>query len=128
MFAPDPLRGDGWWVVDGVTETGTAFDPLRNGPPQWDKPAHLAFLRLPIWRSFLFNVSAAGSRPYWPNFSRWLAGETRATPPGRRLTRFDFWWVQEDTQPPGTPKPWPVHRFRLWSWDAASGTVRRGDI
>lgn len=39
-----------------------------------------------------------------------------------------MWWVQEDTQPPGTPKPWPVRRYRLWSWDSTTGTVRRGEV
>ena len=127
MFAPNPLRGDGWWVVDGVTETGAALDPLLNRPPQWDKPPHLAFLRTPMWRMYLFNISLPRNMPYWPNFSRWLAGRTRPNPPERRLQRFDLWWVQEDTQAPGTPQPWPVQRFRLWSWDGATGTVRRGD-
>ena len=128
MFAPDPLRGDGWWVVDGVTESGAPFDPLRNGPPEWGKPAQLAFRRTPMWRMYLFNVSLPRNMAYWPNFSRWLAGRTRPNPPERRLQRFEMWWVQEDTQPPGVPKPWPVRRYRLWSWDSATGTVRRGEV
>jgi hypothetical protein len=39
LFAPNPTRDDGWWVVAGVTESGRRLDPLTGREPSFAKPA-----------------------------------------------------------------------------------------
>jgi hypothetical protein len=127
MFAPEPLRRDGWWIVAGITETGAQLDPLTGTAPRSDKPPNLGSRQSVWWRMYLFNISRPEMRPFQIYFARWLAGRTRSLPPERRLQKLDFWWMQEDTPPPGSPPP-PVQRFRLWSWDGAHDIVLRGDV
>lgn len=127
MFAPEPLRYDGWWVVVGETETGAVVDPLTGQAPRWEKPPHLSSVRSVYWRMYMFNISRPEFRPFQIYFARWLAGRTRPEPPARRLRGLDLWWVQENTPSPGQPPP-PLQRFRLWSWDAENDRILRGDV
>jgi len=127
MFAPEPLRRDGWWVVTGVTVDGATWDPLRGAAPDWNKPPRLWSRYGVYWRMYLFNISMPEAGTYQIYFARWLAGRDRPLPPSQRLRALDLWWVQEDTPAPGTPPP-PLQRFRLWSWDAGADVIRRGDV
>ena len=38
--------------------------------------------------------------------------------PEDRLDHFSFYYVRENTQPPGTPKPWPTERIFLSRHDS----------
>jgi len=43
MFAPDPLRDDGWYVMPGRLTNGTKVDIYRGGAPvSYDKPADVS--------------------------------------------------------------------------------------
>ena len=50
LFAPNPSRDNGWWIIDGLTETGARFDPLTGRAPTLAKPANLASRHDRYWR------------------------------------------------------------------------------
>ena len=106
LFAPNPAREDGWWVIDGETESGERFDPLTGKAPTFDKPTDLASRYDRFWRKYLERIWLKKSRDYRLYFGKYITRKNhRECAGGSRLTRFDFYYVKEETQPPGTPQP-----------------------
>jgi hypothetical protein len=132
LFAPDPSRDNGWWVVDGVTETGARFDPLTGRVPTLDKPADLASRHDRYWRKYLSRLPARTSKAYRPGFARYITRVNhRSFPPGQRLRAFKLIYVRDRTPPPGAPAVPPKPTVVL-SWDcfedriaAANATLRQ---
>lgn len=58
MFAPYPLRDDGWYVIPGKLQDGTELDLFNgNSPVSWEKPPLLAATyKNDRWRSYLMNL------------------------------------------------------------------------
>ncbi|HWX19695.1 MAG TPA: HTTM domain-containing protein [Candidatus Binatia bacterium] len=115
MFAPDPTRDDSWWVIVGETESGEQLDPLTGRPPIFEKPPDLAFRFDRFWRKYLDRIRLKKNYEYRLYFGKYLTRRNhRDTPEGRRLVRFDFYFVKEPTLPPGAARPWPTERVLLW--------------
>lgn len=58
MFAPYPLREDGWYVIPGKLRDGTEVDLYTEGQPvSWKKPPLLsATYKNDRWRSYMMNL------------------------------------------------------------------------
>lgn len=58
MFAPYPVKIDGWYVIPGKLRDGTKVDLFTNGGPvTWDKPPLLsAIYSNDRWRSYMMNL------------------------------------------------------------------------
>jgi predicted DCC family thiol-disulfide oxidoreductase YuxK len=127
MFAPDPFRGDGWWVMDAVGAGGVHADLFTGRTVDWSKPAHFARRYPLLWRTYLLNVSLPRYRAWRIYYARWLARRAALTGvPPPPLLSFGFWYQQEDSRPPGTPQPWPIQRFLLWGYDATKDAILPG--
>jgi predicted DCC family thiol-disulfide oxidoreductase YuxK len=122
MFAPDPFRYDGWWVVDAVTTRGERVDPLTGRKPTFDKPADLAARYDVFWHKYLISVCLDRWAATRAHLGRWLARNSERRGFGH-LERFDFYYVLETTLPPGTPKPWPSRALRVWAWEGRAGSA-----
>lgn len=121
LFAPDPMKNDGWWVIEGELQSGEKFDPLTGRVPTFDKPADLSSRFDALWRKYLNRVWLKKNYDYRLYFGRYLTRKNhREAPEGQRLVRFDFFYVKEPTQPPGTPPPWPTERLHLWHHECYS--------
>lgn len=115
LFAPDPIKDDGWWVIDGETEAGEKLDPLTGVAPTFEKPPNLAARFDRFWRKYLERLWLKRNRYYRLYFGRYITRKDhRNAPVGHRLARFDFYFVKERTPLPGTPRPWPTERVLLW--------------
>jgi hypothetical protein len=54
MFAPEPNREDGWYVVVGRQENGNEVDPFRGGPVSWEKPERISAIYPNVrWAAYL---------------------------------------------------------------------------
>ena len=116
LFAPDPVRYDGWWVIDGVTEARESFDPLGNGPTSWEKPRDLSGRYDRFWRKYLARLWRQDYKEHRRYFARYLTRKNhREKPIGHRLVGFRFYYVRETTPPPGTPEPFATQRMLLWT-------------
>jgi predicted DCC family thiol-disulfide oxidoreductase YuxK len=122
LFAPSPMKDDGWWVIEGVTESGERFDPLTGKAPTWEKPAGLARRYGVFWRKYLYRLWLADYFEYRLYFAKYLTRKNhREKPSGQRLVKFSFYYVLETTLPPGGPKPFPTERRLLWEHHCLAG-------
>src|SRR5262249_35656286 len=118
FFAPNPMKDDGWWVVEGVTKSGQPFDPLTGKPPVWEKPADLSVRYDCAWRTYLYRIWLTDYADHRPYFAKYVTYKNhREQPEGQRLARFKLYYVKEWTQPPGTPEPFSTERILLWEHD-----------
>ena len=86
MFAPYPLRWDGWFVMPAELANGRTVDLWSQGAPvTWDKPT-LVIDTFPTyrWRKFLINMRRKFNpdkppSPEWPYLLRYLCREWNAT-------------------------------------------------
>jgi predicted DCC family thiol-disulfide oxidoreductase YuxK len=121
LFAPDPMTDDGWWVVDAVALSGRRLDPLTGEPPTFDKPTDLLRRFDPAWRKYLYRIWLKDFYDYRLYFGKYLTRQNHRDHPSDRLDHFKVYYVKEETQPPGTPKPWPTERVFLWKHDCFQG-------
>lgn len=120
MFAPFPLKEDGWLVVPGRLADGTEIDVLHpeRGAPSFDKPALYSQdhdnIRWLTYRGRLWEPRFSNQRLYYGKYlcRQWnadkLDGEARAT----RLMTFKLIYMLELTPPPGEPAS--VEQRILW--------------
>jgi hypothetical protein len=115
MFAPNPLKNDGWWVIDGETIAGKKFDPLTGKEPTWEKPAYLASTLSVSWTKYLTRITEESNQSHRLYFGRYLTIRNhREMKEDDRLLRFQVYYVQEWTPPPGTSEPFRTRTILLW--------------
>ncbi|WP_028080612.1 DCC1-like thiol-disulfide oxidoreductase family protein [Solimonas soli] len=110
MFAPFPLKDDGWWVFPAHLADGREIDLLhpRRGAPDYAKPDNYALdqenIRWLTYRGRLWQKNYAEHRRWYGQYlcRQWNAGKM-ATPEGRgeRLMTFKMVYMLERTPPPG---------------------------
>jgi hypothetical protein len=119
MFAPYPMRGDGWFVVDGKLKDGSNFDTWNHMPPPWDKPDNFFPLyRSTQWRKYLTNVWVENKEDSirlafgkyvcreWNN----LSGQKEE---GKILESYQLYYMRENTPLPGNLPE--IKKVFLWN-------------
>lgn len=105
LFAPVPLRQDGWFVVEGITVDGRQIDLLSGKPSSYAKPASVAdTFPNQRWRRHFQNLWLRYNPRHVPLYLRYCGRNWNRTHTGDdrlQLTRLIF--VQEYTQLPGVP-------------------------
>jgi hypothetical protein len=112
LFAPDPMKDDGWWVVEGETMSGALIDPLNGGRPTFAKPAHFSQRMGAHWRKYLHRVS----REYpnlRPALARYFCRAQAHRSPDDSFERVRVFFVREWTQPPGIAPPFSTETILL---------------
>ena len=112
MFAPHPLKDDGWFVVAGHLHDGTGTELFRGGPVRFDKPERIAqSYNGQRWSKYMRNLYLSKYKSMRVYYSRYLckthnAGKKRSDPDA--LESIDVFFMKELTPPPGDPDPVPV--------------------
>ncbi len=104
MFAPFPLKDDGWYVIPGKLKNGEQVDLFRHGAPvSWEKPADVAALYPnERWRKYMMNLWAQTHTQYRLYFGQYLCRTWNRSHFGQKqLDTFQIVYMQEFTQPPG---------------------------
>lgn len=112
MFAPYPLKDDGWYVIPGELKDGSRVDLFRGGAPvEWEKPADVS-AEYPgqRWRKYMVNLwkeDYGGQRKYYADWKcrRWNAEHSG----DRRLEIIEMYFMKERTEPDGVAEPEKVH-------------------
>lgn len=133
MFAPFPIREDGWYIVDGRLKDGTSVDVLQHQLAalnaghsrinsvdaigvSYDKPANIAYDAYPNarWRKFLLSLSSAKKKNLRSAYAKYLCRlwNRGDLPEGRKLNNFDIYFMEEYTQPPGQEPE--LRKRHLW--------------
>jgi hypothetical protein len=109
VFAPEPGRQVGWFVVAGRQKDGREVDAYNGGPLSWDKPEYLTLTyESGRMRRLRMNLAAVAAYPYLlPGFTRHYFDEWNRRHDGQQqLQSIEVWWMREVTVPPGqTPPP-----------------------
>lgn len=123
LFAPEPGRRFGWYVVVGTKKDGSMFDLLTghrvSETEGWEKPKFLtSTFESARWRKLFMNLAEVRNYPYLlPNFSRYYFEQWNRQHTGDdQLRLIQVYWMRDVTLPPGVPSS-PVERVQL-SWYA----------
>lgn len=116
MFAPYPLREDGWYIARAVLADGSEVDLLRGGRPvNWEKPLWVsAEYPCEHWRKYMMNWLVPGLEANRGLYARFACREWNAThPPHQQVRRFDLYYMHERTLPDSVqaPTPWLLCRY-----------------
>jgi hypothetical protein len=116
LFAPYPMKDDGWYVVAGRLRDGAEVDLFRGGAPvSWDKPELVsATYRNERWRKYLMNLEREGGKDDRPLFAGWLRREWDAAhADDRRVEEIRVYYMLETTRPDYRPRD--VERVLLYA-------------
>lgn len=106
MFAPRPLKDDGWWILQGERLDGQKVDLQRGGlPVDFDKPPQVTDIyRNERWRKYMRNLWNKDNAKYRKPFALWLCRDYNShAAPHAKLESIQLIFMRETTQPPGTP-------------------------
>ncbi|MES0873560.1 DCC1-like thiol-disulfide oxidoreductase family protein [Sinimarinibacterium thermocellulolyticum] len=109
MFAPYPLKEDGWLVVAGRLADGSEIDVLHpeRGAPSFEKPRLYSQthggIRWLTYRGRLWEAQYANQRLYYGKYlcRSWNADKLEGDARNRRLMSFRMIYMLEMTPPPG---------------------------
>ncbi len=101
MFAPSPLREDGWYAISGTLADGQViniFDPSKP-LPTIDKPANVSALYPnERWRKYLMNIWGRDYYPYRHYFTEYLCKRWNDTHAGgKHLVSINMTFMLETT-------------------------------
>jgi hypothetical protein len=120
MFAPYPLKEDGWLVVAGRLGDGTEVDVLHpeRGAPSFEKPKLYSQthggIRWLTYRGRMWEASYAGHRLYYGRYlcRIWNADKLDDAQRAQRLMSFRMIYMLEATPPPGEEAK--VEQIVIW--------------
>jgi hypothetical protein len=100
MFAPSPLKDDGWYVIPGRLRSGEVVDVFRDGAAvRWDKPDSVA-ATYPNTRWRRYMMILPNHLEYAPSYGRYLCNNwNRTHDDGSRLEELEIVFVVERTLP-----------------------------
>lgn len=101
MFAPGVFKDDGWYVLEGITETGASVNLLNPGNPvSYQKPASVvSMFRNDRWRKYSENFIMSYNeyaRGYFCNYYRRIWNETH---PEQKIAGLRIYYMSELTKP-----------------------------
>lgn len=99
MFAPQPYRADGWYVIVGYFEDGEIVDIFREGKElSWEPPENrLDDYSSYRWRKISRNVYKEKNSKFRRYYSRYLCNKWNKDRKGPRLKEMDMYFVSEYT-------------------------------
>lgn len=105
MFAPTPLREDGWFILRAGLSDGSEVDLLRDGAPvDWRKRENLhTHFKDSRWLKYLMNLWLKANHTHRPLYGDFIARTWNETHGGlSQVVAWQLWFVMEETQPDGT--------------------------
>jgi predicted DCC family thiol-disulfide oxidoreductase YuxK len=117
IFAPAPPRDDGWYVMPGQLQDGSEVNVLNKAVPvSFDKPTlgeRSAIYHNMQWRTYFINLNRSIGEKLYPGYAEYVCRNWNARHPAtQRLDRFDVYFMDERTVPPGQQQP--VEKTRVW--------------
>jgi len=116
MFAPYPMKDDGWFHIPGKRRNGEKLDLFTGEPHTLEKPEQASLLyRTQRWRKYMRNFWDRKYTDVRLYYGKWLCYEyNTGTPVREQITNFEIRFFKERTPAPGEPLPEPVDVL-LWN-------------
>jgi predicted DCC family thiol-disulfide oxidoreductase YuxK len=126
MFAPYPMKGDGWFVIEGILDNGEKVDVLNpDKAPTRQRPRHTSdTYPNSRWNKYQLNLLKDEDFPdIHLQYGRYLCRtwNGREANPGRLLNTFTITYMIEISPPPGEPQK--VEPIELWTHQCFAGTT-----
>jgi hypothetical protein len=101
MFAPFPLKEDGWWVIQGELKDGSRVDVWKGGAPVcWQKPDLVSeTYKNERWRKYMLNLWYTINAAHRPLFAQYLCRQWNARHPDRPLRSLEVYYMLRTTLP-----------------------------
>lgn len=118
MFAPYPLKDDGWYVIPGQLRNGEEVDLFRGGASvSWERPELIsATYPSQRWRKYMMNLWKKKNKDHRLYFGRYLCREWNSRHKGEEtLETFQIYFMLEKTLPPGQPTT--IQKTKIWDHD-----------
>ena len=114
MFAPQPLKDDGWFVIVGERADGTETDVLHGDAVSWDKPALIAtYYPNERWRKYMRNLWNKKYKEMRTPYLRWQCERWNdEAAAGAELVSVSMYYMKEQSTPPGHD-PSPIEKVFL---------------
>lgn len=117
MFAPYPIRNDGWFIIEGRFKNGVVVDLMTMKPVTMEKPSDIVDM-YPSgeWRKFMMNVWDDGDEKILLPFARHLCRRFADVPApiGSTVSTMKITFMKERTPPLGEAFP-PIEPVVLWN-------------
>lgn len=120
MFAPNPIKNDGWFVWEAQLRGGQKIDISTREPVSFEKPDDLfatAFNQR--WRKYLRNVMTNKKyKDHWLNISRFLARDwnDKFKNTDNELETLSIYFMKERTLPDYAPsKVVKENKYNYWT-------------
>jgi len=103
LFAPFPMKEDGWLVISAVSKGGKYFDLYTGDELTWEKPKSITkTFPNDRWRKYLMNLWLKQFEDHRLHYGRFLCREWNASHYGdEQVDKFDIYYMLEETPPPG---------------------------
>lgn len=112
LFAPAPLRTDGWWVLAGTLENGQRVDLLRGGAPVTDErpPDLLRHYGNTRWRKFYSGLLGARGGESYRRFHQFYCRRWNAAhEPADRVVEVEpVFYLEQNLPDYRTSEPRPI--------------------
>ena len=133
MFAPFPMKGDGWFIVPGLLHDGTQTNVWevidgQTTPVTFEKPAMVSEMYpSQRWRKYTMNIWLKKYKKHRLYFGRWICREWNAThsDPKQKLDGFHIMYMKELTTLNGPTKPKCITLWRHWCTNAAKHKYKK---
>ncbi len=122
MFAPSPMRGDGYFVIEGHLKDNEFVDPMTGKRPLMNTPENFASTyKNTAWNKYLLNIYSQN----WSNqrlyFGKYLCRKWNSEHPSSRyLNRFKIYFMRDMTPAPGAAKN-PLEKIEIWHHNCFPG-------
>ncbi len=112
LFAPDPIKNDGWYVIAAKVEGESHKELwLTREEFSWDPPEHIALsYRNNRWRKYLKNIKRKGYQHLKPYFGSYLC--QKYSKEFQSLEEVRIFFMLETSQPPGELQK--IERKFIW--------------
>ena len=119
MFAPYPLRDDGWYIITGKLANGKSYSVFSDTPEiSWEKPELVsAMYSSQRWRKYMMNLWQKKHKDHRLYYGRYLCRNFKRDHPNLApLETFRIYYMREDTREEAiqTPKPVMVWKHRCF--------------
>lgn len=118
MFAPIPMRVDGWFVMDAQIRSGKHIDILNDKDPvSFERPKMLNdYYRNERWQKWLLNMWVNQKKPYLKSWGGYYCKcwneEHKNT--DKELESFSIYFMKEMVPPPGQERA-AAQKVSVWS-------------
>ena len=118
MFAPFPMKSDGWLVMDAQLKSGKHIDILNDRDNIiYTKPDKVSTgFKNERWQKYLINRISKDNKNYllaWGSYYCSCWNKENANTP-KELESFSIYFMKEITPPPGQPDP-AANKTTVWN-------------